>query len=51
MLPDKKRYEDMALAHFHAMAKLRNEVNKFIKILEAEMQKAKKALLKFNEDK
>ena len=48
MLPDKKQYENMVLTHYHAMAKLRNEANKFIKMLEVEMRKVKEQLLKFD---
>ncbi len=48
MLPDKKRYENMVLTHFHAMAQLRNEINKFVKVLEVEMRKVKEQLLKFD---
>lgn len=49
MLPDKKRYEDMVLTHFHILAKLRSEINKFDKVLEVEMRKAKELLLSLNE--
>ena len=48
MLPDKKRYEDMALTHFHSMAQLRSKLNVFIKVLEVEMKKIKEQL-KFDE--
>jgi|ETNmetMinimDraft_33_1059910.scaffolds.fasta_scaffold302268_1 hypothetical protein len=51
MLPDKERSENMLLTHFHAMAQLRDKVNEFVKVLEVEMRKAKKALLKFSDDK
>ncbi len=49
MLPDKKRYENMVLTYFHSMAQLRNEINKFVKVLEMEMRKAKEQLSKFDD--
>lgn len=51
MLRDKERCEEMVLALFHAMAQLRNEVNKFVKVLEMEMKKAKEQLLTLEEKK
>jgi hypothetical protein len=48
VLPDKKRYEDMVLAHFHAVAQLRNDVNKFVKRLEEEMVRVKGEVTKLN---
>ena len=48
MLPDKKRYEDMILTHFHAMAQLRDKINEFVKVLEIEMKKVKEQLLEFD---
>ena len=44
MLPDKKRYEDMALTHFHSMAQLRSEINK---LMDVKMKKVKELLLEF----
>ena len=49
MLPEGKQEEDKALTYFHAMAQLRNEINKFVKVLEMEMKKTKGSLLALDE--
>jgi len=48
MLPDKKRYEDMILTHYHSMAQLKSKINGFVKVLEVEMKKVKEQLLRFD---
>jgi hypothetical protein len=44
MFPDRKRYDDMILAHYHSLAQLRSKLNEFIKLLEVEMKKSKEKL-------
>ncbi len=49
MLPDKKRFEDMILTQYHSMAKLRDKINEFVKMLEIEMKNVKEQFLAHEE--
>jgi hypothetical protein len=50
MLPDKKRYEDTALALYHSIAQLRSNINEFGEVLTVEMKKFKEQFLSNEEN-